>query len=139
MLLPVVGLVGVGDGRALASVAKVRMGVLRDSPVRRLCSLPAGVGELRPAAGADRTAGLAFGCLLRGLLPGCPPYLCLVLRLAGLGLLFLADVGDFAARVADRLKERLRMVSAETEEHWLAGPCWRSWFKPVAMIGIFRS
>lgn len=91
--------------------------LLRSFPVRRLYRLPAGVGEPRPAAGADGTAGLALGCLLRGLLLGCPPQLRLVRRRTGLGLFCLAGVGGLAARVADRLQERLRAAASEAGEH----------------------
>lgn len=50
---------------------------LRGAPVRRLIRLPPFVCELRPTARADGTASLTVGCLLRRLLLGRPPHLCL--------------------------------------------------------------
>ncbi|MFJ2720710.1 hypothetical protein [Streptomyces sp. NPDC087437] len=73
--------------------------------------MAAAVGEPGAAVGAHRTAGLPLGFLLRG----DAAQLLLVLPLAGGVLGPLLGVVGFAARVADRLQERL--VVRAHEDH----------------------
>ncbi len=138
LLVPVCGLLGLavsGDGPLLAVVAQVRVGLAQGAPPGGLDGLPPFVGEPGATVGAHGTAGLSLGPLLCG----DAAQLLLVLPLAGGVLSSLAGAGRFAARVADRLEERLVLWSAEAPEDAPAGPYSFRCFMPVTAMGSLPS